>query len=63
MKAHTAVFLVVMVILVSCYIGAGYVDSFSTLSTVAMGVFILLCVILFWSLNKRPKNPTKGGAV
>ena len=55
-KASTVVFFIVMAILAFCYIKAGYVAYFSTLSTVAMGIFISLCTTLFWSLNKRPKK-------
>ncbi|OGI70932.1 hypothetical protein A3B84_02215 [Candidatus Nomurabacteria bacterium RIFCSPHIGHO2_02_FULL_35_13] len=55
-KASTIVFVIVMAVLFVCYIGAGYVTLFSTFSTMGMGVFVLLSIILFWSLNKRPKK-------
>ena len=55
-KQNTAIFIIVMIVLIACFFGAGYLNNISPLSSVIIGVFVLFSIILYYLLNHKKQN-------
>jgi len=56
LKLNTLIFALILVALVLCYFLAGYFESIPVLGSIGIGTFVIFSVVLFWSLNKKPKQ-------